>query len=102
MRLTGAFPEACQVLYREKDMTKAQARMTNIFSALEKIVDSFEGTNETSGEYLLRLGQDLVNLVMFANKCKNEGAAVEGLFEKIKSNFVTKIACFENYMFSVC
>jgi len=76
--------------------------MCNIFTALEKILDGFEGTSETSGEYLLRLGQDLVNLIMFAYRCKNEGASVEGLFDRIKSKLVTKVACFENYMFSVC
>lgn len=100
MRLMGVFPEAVQTMYREKDMAKAQTRMNNIFLALNKIIIGFEGTNETPGEYVLRLGTDLVGLVMFAYRCKNEGASVD--FDRIKTQLVSKIACFDNYMFSVC
>ena len=76
--------------------------MWNIFKALEKVIGEHESRNETCGEYILRFDKELVNLIMFAYKCKSQGAAVGDMFDTVKSKIITKIACFDNYMFSIC
>ena len=81
--------------------------LRNILAPLKNIMkehepDSKSRIKETPAEFLLRLGPDLINFIVYVHKISAQKEQFRQHREWMKKEILTEIACHDNAIFTLC